>query len=105
MHLSTHFTDLLFLPLEALFVRSVALNYLDTATIAAPLGPVARSHEQIIPLHSWLGGNGGRRGFRNYVNNLFMCGVTDLAISMGIWQLSSGIAWLLGRRRFGWGTL
>lgn len=103
MHFSTHIADLLFLPLEALFVRSVALSFLN-ASASVPSSPAARWRDQVIPLSSWFGRGLGPGGLRNYVMNMAMCGVFELAIGMGLWQLSSGAAWLLGHRRFGWGT-
>ena len=103
MHFSTHLADLIFLPLEALFVRSVAISFLNISA-SGPESPAARWRDQAIPLKSWFGVGTGSGGVRNYVMNMAMCGVFELAVSMGIWQLSTGAAWLLGRRRFGWGT-
>ncbi|KAL8831065.1 MAG: hypothetical protein Q9191_001077 [Dirinaria sp. TL-2023a] len=104
MHFSTHLADLIFLPLEALFVRSVALSSLSISASGGPSSPAARWRDQVIPLRSWFGMGTGSGGVRNYVRNMAMCGVFELAVGMGIWQFSTGAAWLLGRKRFGWGT-
>lgn len=103
MHFSTHLADLIFLPLEALFVRSVAISFLNASANVAS-SPAARWRDQVIPLRSWFGMGTGSSGVRRYVMNMVMCGIFELAVGMGIWQLSTGTAWLLGRRRFGWGT-
>ena len=104
MHLSTHLSDLLFLPLEAVFVRSVALNFYNNAASRSPSGPAARWRNEVIPLRSSLGLGIIPGGSRGYVANMAMSAVSELAVGVGIWQLSTGLAWFMGRRWFGWGT-
>lgn len=101
MHLSTHLADLLFLPLEALFVRSVALGFLSAAT-GSPSGSVLGLRTQVIPLCRWFGpGSSPGSSFR-YIKNLVLCGAVEAAVGFGIWQLSAGAAWLMGWKWFHW---
>ena len=101
MHLSTHLADLLFLPLEALFVRSVALGFLSAAT-RSPADSVLGLRTQVIPLRRWFGlGISLGSSFR-YTKNLVLCGAVEVAVGFGIWQLSAGAAWLMGSKWFHW---
>lgn len=103
MHFSTHLADLLFLPLEALFVRSVALRFPSATPSTAPSGQAAGWRSQVFPLKSWMGWGAGPGGLRGYISNMALCGVFELAAGVGIWQMSSGAAWLMGRKWFAWG--
>lgn len=103
MHFSTHIADLLFLPLEALFVRSVALTFLSATPSTALSGQAAGWRCQVFPPRNWLGWGVGPGGLRGYITNMAFCGVFELVVGVGIWQISSGAAWLMGRKWFGWG--
>lgn len=103
MHLSTHIADLLFLPLEASFVRSVALGFLSTAAIRSPTSSALGLRSQVIPLGRWFG-MGIRPGASfHYIKNLTLCAALEVVAGLGIWQLSTGTAWYIGWKWFGWG--
>lgn len=85
MHLSTHLADLLFLPLEALFVRSVALGFISAAAIRSPSVPAIGLRNQITPLGCWFGIGIIPGGSIQYVRNLMCCGVLEVAVGFGIW--------------------
>lgn len=102
IHLSTHLTDFLFLPLEALFVRSVALGFLSAAASKSPSSPILNLRNQVIPPWCWFGMGIRPGGAFQYVKNLVFCGVFEVIIGLGVWQLSTGAAWYMGRKWFGW---
>ncbi|KAL8773110.1 MAG: hypothetical protein Q9209_001786 [Squamulea sp. 1 TL-2023] len=99
--LSTLIADLTLLPLEALFVRSVALAYLDTAGGASYSNMGLRN--DIYPLGSWFG-MGLRSGrAMDYVRKMVLCFGIDMLLNFGLWQMTAGTAWWFGRKRFRWG--
>ena len=92
MHLSSHLADLLFLPLEALFVRSVALGFLFTAEKKLPSGPLIPLRSEVIPLGCWFGMGIRPGGVSQYLKNLAFCGALEVAVGLGVWQLSTGVS-------------
>lgn len=107
-HLAAHLADIIFFPLEALFVRSLALSFLSsprpdsTAQAAA-----ARLRGEIFPVGGWfgMGLRGGWRGMGDYVGKMVLVSGMEITISMAIWQACTGFAWMSGRKWFGWGSL
>ena len=100
--MSTHLADWLSLPLEALFVRSIALAFASSRT--APLSaPWLRS--EIYPLGSWfgMGIRSGRAG--DYILRTVLCCGVEMALGLGVWQMTTGLAWWFGTRKHGWGKL
>ncbi|KAI4286290.1 MAG: hypothetical protein L6R38_000056 [Xanthoria sp. 2 TBL-2021] len=99
--LSTIVADVLLLPLEALFVRSVALTYLNTPSGAAYSTMGLRN--EIYPLGSWAGM--GLRGGRvmDYVRKMALCLGVDMLLRFAVWQATAGAAWWVGKKRFKWG--
>ena len=102
MHLSTHLTDLLLLPLEAMFVRSVALGFLSAAAKKSPSSPIISLQNQVISPLYWFGPGIRPGGALQYLKNLAFCGSLEMALGFGIWQLGAGAAWLIGRKWFSW---
>ena len=102
MHLSTHLTDILFLPLEAWFVRSVALGFLSAAASKSPSGSVLGLRDQVISPGCWFGMGIRPGGAMQYMKNLAFCSALEVAVGIGVWQLSTGAAWYMGRKWFGW---
>lgn len=106
-HLAAHLTDIIFLPLEALYVRSLAVAFLSspranpTAQAAA-----ARLRGEVFPLGGWcgMGLRGGWRGVGDYVCKMVVASLLEMSVSMAVWQACTGFAWVSGRRCFGWGT-
>lgn len=105
-HLSTHLADFLFLPLEALFIRSVAIGFLSSP-VAARSATAAALRNQVFPLGSWfgMGLRGGTRAMMDYVGKMALCASLDLGVGYVVWQLGAGIAWWVGGRWFQWGRL
>lgn len=98
--LSTIVADVVLLPLEALFVRSVALTYLNTSSGAAYSTMGLRN--EIYPLGSWAGM--GLRGGRvmDYVRKMTLCLGVDMLLRFAAWQATAGAAWWVGKKKFKW---
>ena len=103
---SLHLTDLVLLPLEALFVRSVAL-----ATWSAPglltgsrsFGETGR--DAVYAPGMWFGLGlraGGWRGFRNYASKMLLISGLRLAVGLTIWELEYHLIRWRGRKRYNW---
>ena len=107
-HVSAQITDLLFLPIETLFVRSLAMAFL-TSPRADPQAQAAaaRWKSEIYPLGGWcgLGRQGGWRAMGDYAGKMMLVFGMEMGINFAIWQACTGAAWVVGRRRFGWGRL
>lgn len=102
-HLSIMFTHALYLPLEALFVRSVASAYLSTT------GGVSESslwlRNEIYPLGSWFGMGWGKGSAMDYARKMTLCLGMQMALGYGVWQIGAGATWWLGKSMHGWGRL
>ncbi|KAL8701290.1 MAG: hypothetical protein Q9201_004990 [Fulgogasparrea decipioides] len=99
-------TDILLLPLEALFVRSLAVAYLGRRGVTDDPKPALwLLRDGIYPVGSWFGV--GLRGGRmmDYVTKMVLCFGMDMALSYGIWQVSAGVSWWVGKKFFRWGRL
>ena len=96
------------LPLDSLYVRSVALAYLSVP-LATPATQSAASllRQNVYPLGSWfgLGVRGGWRGMGDYAGKLFLVVGIETMLRMGVWEFGVGCAWWLGRRWCQWGKL
>ena len=108
-HLSTHLTDLLFLPLESMFVRSLAISFLSSATAGTEAQIAAmRWEREIFPVGAWFGmglRGGGWRGVADYAGKMVLVSGMEVGIGMAVWQACAGFSWWCGRRYFGWGRL
>ncbi len=107
--LASHITELLFLPLEALFVRSLALGFLSSPR-ADPLAQAAASRwrSQVFPLGGWFGMGlraGGWKGAADYAAKTALIFGMEMGFNLTVWQICTGIALVSGRRCFGWGKL
>ncbi|KAI4102317.1 MAG: hypothetical protein LQ339_004672 [Xanthoria mediterranea] len=95
--LSSIAADILLLPLEALFVRSVASTYLNTPCGAA-YSTMGLRHE-IYPLRSWAGmGLGGGR-VMDYVRKMMLCFGVDILLRFAVWQATAEAAWWVGEKK------
>ena len=106
-HLSYLATDLLLLPLEAAYLRSIALGFLG-----APLGNREGAADaagwlngQVFPMGTWFGYGLGRSGARDYGRKMILCLGMETMVGFSIWQLGIGAAWWAGRRWYRWGNL
>ena len=105
-HLSHRFADLLFLPLEALFVRSVAMTFWQTPGLAiGGEGAAGRWMRDVYPLGGWFGMGlraGGWKGAGEYAGKLLLIWGMQLGVNFALWELTTGYMWLAGRRWYSW---
>lgn len=108
-HLSSHLTDLLFLPFEAMFVRSLAIAFLSSPAAGTEAQMAAmRWKREIYPITGWFGmglRRGGWRGEADYAGKMVLVSGMEVGIGMAVWQVCTGFSWWCGRRYFGWGRL
>ncbi|KAG8525474.1 uncharacterized protein KY384_009118 [Bacidia gigantensis] len=102
--LATHFTTLLLLPLEALFVRSVAVAF-----YASPGLPWAGTigRPMLYTQGAWFGvglRGGGWRAVRDYGGKMFLVWGLQVGTSLALWEFSSHLAWWAGVRWYEWGN-
>ncbi|KAF9884162.1 hypothetical protein FE257_002220 [Aspergillus nanangensis] len=96
-HLAAMITVVLFIPLESLYLRSLASSYLSC--INAP--PSLRSG--IRPVGVW-GGGGSRTDIIAYMGKLILMVGMQAAVNTSVWGIISGAAIRIGKRFCGWGT-
>lgn len=98
-------TALIFLPLESLYLRSLARTYLSSP-LPLVLHPYSstRSISDIRGLGELFGG-GNAADMGAYIGKMMMVLGLQGAVSMAILRLSSAATLGLGRKRFGWGSL
>lgn len=107
--LAEQITELLCLPLDAMFARSVVLSFCASSrspfvhTVSAGGG-----RSGIFPTGSWFGPglkHGGWRGVADYAGKIFLVWGLDLGCRFIIWEIATGFMWWKGLRRYGWWTL
>ncbi|CAF9915683.1 hypothetical protein IMSHALPRED_002673 [Imshaugia aleurites] len=107
-HLSGYITDILLLPLEALYVRSVALSFLSSPAATGGGKMVAeRWKGEVYPLGCWfgMGPRGDWRGVGDYVGKMVLVQGLEMGFGFAVWQASVGLSWWVGRKWFEWGRL
>jgi hypothetical protein len=95
------------LPLESLYLRTLARGFLESPTIrpgataaAAGIGADIRS------LGAWFGGpESGLTGRMRYAGVVAVIWGLQAVISAGIWGLATKAAIWIGRSSFGWGKM
>ena len=107
-HLSWRLADILYLPIESLFLRSLATNFLS-APRADPIvqDAAARWRGAVFPLGGWagMGFRGGWKGMVDYAGKMMIVFGLEMGVSYAIWQLCTSFALWKGKRRFRWGKL
>ncbi|KAL5362345.1 hypothetical protein BJX96DRAFT_153781 [Aspergillus floccosus] len=97
-HLASIATTVIFMPLESLYLRSLASSYLSSTSAPAVL------RSDIIPMRVWAGG-GSRSDALAYMGKLMLMVGMHAAVNASLWGIVSGSAMRIGRRFCGWGTL
>lgn len=107
-HLSSYITHILLYPLEALYVRSVALSFLSSpaANVGAKL-VAERWKGEVYPLGGWfgMGLRGGWRGVADYVGKMVLVQGLEMGNGFAVWQVSVILSSWIGRKWFEWGRL
>ena len=108
-HVTSDITDVLLIPLESLFLRSLALHALEAAsgTSRRTQAAASRLRGEVYPMGSWfgLGRSGGSERMANYAGSMISCTALRSVVEFGVWQIGIGVAWWLGRTKFRWGRL
>lgn len=124
-HISTHLADILFFPLEALFIRSVARNFLSSPLLSSPNNLVSLSspfqassprnsaaaaamlRAEVFPSGTWFGAGlgGGKSRMMDYAGRLALCTGLEFGLGYVVWQVGAGVVWWLGARFFEWHLL
>ena len=107
--LAEQITELLCLPLDAMFARSVILSF-----CASPRSPFAHTanagggRSAVLPMGSWFGPglkHGGWKGVADYAGKIFLVWGLDLGCRFIVWEIATGFMWWKGLNRYGWRTL
>lgn len=97
-HMASILANVLFIPLESVFLRSLASAYLSSP------GSYSSLRHDILPMGAWAGG--GSVGSRlAYMGKLIILTGMQVAINCGAWSTITGVVTYIGRRYCGWGTL
>ncbi|PKY02147.1 hypothetical protein P168DRAFT_329117 [Aspergillus campestris IBT 28561] len=97
-HLASMITTVLFLPLESLYLRSLASSYLSST------GAPAIQLANVRGLGVW-GGGGPRTDKLTYLGKMTLMLGIQAAVNASVWGIISGSAIKIGRKFCGWGTL
>lgn len=97
-HLASMITGVLFLPLESLYLRSVATAYLSS------MGSPPALTSEVRALGAW-GGGGSRADIAAYIGKMTLMVGIEAAVNASVWGLVSGAAIKIGRKFCGWGSL
>ena len=105
--LSSQAMGILLLPMEALFVRYVAMTFLSSSYFHASTPGVAASWRRggVYPLRAWFGpglGTGDWKGIGDYVGKMILVQGIEAGLGFATWQVGMGLAWWAGRTWSDW---
>ena len=104
-------TDFLFMPFEALYVRTVALAFLSSAIpsslTTAGTSAAERWKGEIYAPGSWFGpglrgGAGGWRAMGDYMGKMLLVQGLEAGMGLVVWQVGVGFTWWIGRKWCAW---
>ena len=101
LHTMATFTMLLRLPLDTLYMRCIARNFLSAHQTSGWL------IQHVYPSNTWfgLGLHAGWSLMIQYSSKIALCSFLEFLTNMYGWHLTSRIALWLGKRWYGWGNL
>ncbi|PGH15862.1 hypothetical protein AJ80_05393 [Polytolypa hystricis UAMH7299] len=108
-HLASLVTSTLFFPLESLYLRNLAAQFLSPRYMAAavPLGVTAATlglRSDVRGLGPWFGG-GGRADVLAYMGKMALMLGMEAMVSTCVWGIGTAVTILIGKKHFGWGNL
>jgi hypothetical protein len=105
--MSTVLTTAMMLPLESLYLRTLARGFLESPTIRpGATAAAAGIGADIRGLGAWFGGpESGLIGRMRYAGAVAVMWGLQAVISAGIWGLATKAAIWIGRSSFGWGKI
>ena len=67
----------------------------------------ARWRSEVFPVGAWFGKGlrGGWMAMGDYAGKMALVMGMEMGVSFAVWRLCTGVAWVIGRREFGWGRL
>lgn len=97
-HLASMLTTVIFLPLESLYLRSLASSFLSSRDSSSALLSDVRT------FGAW-GGGGSRTDIFTYVGKMALMVSVQAAVNASVWGIISGAAIRIGKKFCGWGSL
>ncbi|OJJ83761.1 uncharacterized protein ASPGLDRAFT_25966 [Aspergillus glaucus CBS 516.65] len=97
-HLASMLTTVIFLPLESLYLRSLASSFLSSRDSSSALLSDVRT------FGAW-GGGGSRTDHFTYVGKMALMISVQAAVNASVWGIVSGAAIRIGKKFCGWGSL
>ncbi|RAH41645.1 uncharacterized protein BO95DRAFT_446804 [Aspergillus brunneoviolaceus CBS 621.78] len=97
-HLASLITTLMFIPLESLYLRSLASSYLSATDAPAAL------RSDVHSMGLWASG-GSRSSTLMYFGKVALMMGVQTAVNASVWGIISGAAIRIGRKYCGWGSL
>ncbi|PYH47451.1 uncharacterized protein BP01DRAFT_380663 [Aspergillus saccharolyticus JOP 1030-1] len=97
-HLASIITTLMFIPLESIYLRSLASSYL------ANTGAPAAQRSDVYSMGFWAG-DGSQSSTLMYFGKVALMMGVQTAVNASAWGIISGAAIRIGRRFCGWGSL
>ncbi|EGC45629.1 conserved hypothetical protein [Histoplasma capsulatum var. duboisii H88] len=111
-HLASLLTSAFFYPLESMYLRNFATQFLTTPSLLAPL-PVGASaisamtlglRSDVRDIFGWCGG-GSRSDMLAYLAKMGLVVGMEALVSVTVWGMGTAVTVMLGTRKFGWGNL
>ncbi|KKZ65006.1 hypothetical protein EMCG_09086 [[Emmonsia] crescens] len=111
-HLASLLTSIIFYPLESMYLRNFATQFLTSPSLLAalPLGAGATTamtlglRGDVRSISAWCGG-GSRRDMLAYLAKMGLVVGVEALVSVAVWGMGTAVTVMVGTRRFGWGGL
>ncbi|PGH07695.1 hypothetical protein GX51_01704 [Blastomyces parvus] len=111
-HLASLLTSVLFYPLESMYLRNFATQFLTSPSLLAAL-PLSAGATTALTLGlsgdvrsigAWCGG-GSRKDMLAYLAKMGLVVGMEALVSVTVWGMGTAATVMLGTRKFGWGEL
>ncbi|EEQ88622.2 hypothetical protein RJZ56_000362 [Blastomyces dermatitidis] len=111
-HLASLLTSVLFYPLESMYLRNFAIQFLTSPSLLAALPLTAGASTALTlglsgdvrSICAWCGG-GSRKDMIAYLAKMGLVVGTEALVSVAVWGMGTAATVMLGTRKFGWGEL
>ncbi|OAX84454.1 hypothetical protein ACJ72_01178 [Emergomyces africanus] len=111
-HLASLLTSIIFYPLESMYLRNFAMQFLTSPSLLAalPLGAGATTamtlglRSDVRSVGAWCGG-GSRSDMLAYLAKMGLVVGMEALVSVAVWGMGTAATVMIGTRRFGWGDL
>ncbi|OJD25113.1 hypothetical protein ACJ73_03525 [Blastomyces percursus] len=111
-HLASLLTSVLFYPLESMYLRNFAIQFLTSPSLLAALPLTAGAStaltlglsDDVRSIGAWCGG-GSRKDMLAYLAKMGLVVGMEALVSVAVWGMGTAATVILGTRKFGWGEL